>query len=86
MTTKELVDTDVWTAQPPSLEALRSYTAQGGWVPGDLPWYAELPGKAYGYAVAIPLTALLYATSLLVQRPSRLIGAVLVLTLLYLFW
>ncbi len=80
-----LSEVDPWTAQPPSLEALVEYTRAGGWVPGEHPEWVEAPGKVYGYLVALPVTAVLYALALIVQRPSRLVLAVLVAGLLWLF-
>lgn len=71
-------------ARPSSIAALLAYTRAGGWVPGERPDWVEWPGKAYGYVVAVPVTAALYAVAAVVARPSRLLLAGVVLGLLLL--
>jgi len=61
-----------------------AYTRAGGWVPGNNSWQVELPGKVYGWTVAVPVTVLAHLLLWTIQRPARLIG-VSVLTLL-LWW
>jgi len=72
-------------ARPPSLRSLLDYTRAGGWVPGEHPPQAELPGKVYYYAVAIPGTALLYLLALILQRQLRFLVLFLVVILLVIF-
>lgn len=79
---RRLPSVDPWTGRPPSLRSVWDYTRAGGWVPGDRSALVEFPGKFYGYCIAIPVLAVLYAVSLLVARPSRLLVAVLVLGLI----
>lgn len=77
---------EIVAAPPPSLATLYAYTQAGEWVPGEQARVLELAGKVYGYAVALPLSAALYAVSLLIQRPARLafaafvVGVVLLVT------
>ena len=72
-------------ARLPSLRSLLDYTRAGGWVPGEHPPQAELPGKVYYYAVAIPGTALLYLLALILQRQLRFLVLSLVVILLVIF-
>ena len=72
-------------ARPPSLRSLLDYARAGGWVPGEHPPQAELPGKVYYYAVAIPGIALLYLLALILQRQLRFLVLFLVVVLLVIF-
>jgi len=72
-------------AHPPTIQSLLDYTRAGGWVSGDHPPQAELPGKIYGYAVAVPVVTVLYSLALIVMRPLRFLVAVLVIVLLTIF-
>lgn len=81
---RRLPSVDPWTGRPPSLKSVCDYTRAGGWVPGERSWQVELPGKFYGYCVAIPVLAVLYAVSFVLARPSRLLIVALVALLLWL--
>jgi len=72
-------------AHPPTIQSLLDYTRAGGWVSGDHPPQAELPGKVYGYGVAVPAVMVLYGLALIVMRAQRFLVAVLVIALLTIF-
>lgn len=67
-----------WTDRPRSLAEIERYTRAGGWVPGDHPKWVEAPGYAYGYVIALPLSALGYAGLWVLQRPSRVFVSLVV--------
>lgn len=75
---------EVTATPPPSLAAMAAYTRAGNWVPGERHPWLEAAGKAYGYLVALPVSAALYAVSLVFQRPGRLALASFVLTVVWL--
>lgn len=75
---------EVAETPPPSLADLAAYTRAGEWVPGERHPWLEAAGKAYGYLVALPVSAALYAISLLIQRPGRLALASFVLAVVWL--
>jgi hypothetical protein len=60
----------LWATSPASLADLRAYIHSADWVPGD-ELLLEVAGRAYGYLVAIPLSAALYAVAWVIQRPGR---------------
>lgn len=63
---------------PASIAALHGYIHSAAWVPGDVPVFGAL-GRIYGYFIALPVSAVLYALAWLVQRPGRaLLTAVVV--------
>lgn len=63
--------TGLWRARPSSLASLHAYTRAGGWMPGEQPLPLEAAGMAYGWLIALPVTAVLYGLAWIVQRPSR---------------
>lgn len=63
--------TGMWRARPSSLAAIHEYTRAGGWMPGEQPLPLEAAGMAYGWLIALPVTAVLYGLAWVVQRPSR---------------
>lgn len=67
-----------WSASPASVADLLAYTRSGAWVPGERALVLEAAGKAYGYLVAVPTSVALYAVAWLLQRPARLLLAVVV--------
>lgn len=75
---------EVTATAPPPLADLAAYTRAGDWVPGEQHRLLEAAGKAYGYLIAIPISAALYVVALLIQRPTRAGLAVLVLTVVWL--
>lgn len=75
---------ELWSLAPPSVADLAAYTRSGHWVPGERAPVLEAIGKAYGYLVAIPVSAALYALAWVLQRPARLLLAVLLLFVLWL--
>lgn len=83
---RRLAGCSPYADRPASIRDVVDYTRQGGWVPGEHPWWVEAPGYAYGALVAIPVTVALYAIAWVLQRPSRLILACLVALLLAVAW
>lgn len=73
-----------WRDRPASLAEIEAHTRAGGWVPGDHPFWVELPGWVYGYCFALPLSAASYALLWVLQRPSRLLITLFIATLLWL--
>jgi len=72
--------------RPPSLREVLEYTRAGDWVPGIAPRAWELLGMAYGYVVAAPVTAVLALVTWLIARPSRVFGAAVVVSTVWLVW
>jgi hypothetical protein len=72
-----------YTGRPAAIRDVVAYTRAGGWVPGEHAWWVELPGYAYGWLIAIPVTIALYGISWVLQRPSRLAMVALVAGLLW---
>lgn len=72
--------------RPASIRDVVDYTRAGGWVPGDHPFWVELPGYIYGWLVAVPATVVLYGVAWVLQRPSRLALAVFTVVLLWWAW
>lgn len=75
---------EVAETSPPSLADLAAYTRAGDWIPGERHPWLEAAGKVYGYLVALPASAALYAISLIMQRPGRLVLTAFVLTVVWL--
>lgn len=69
------VDGSVWRARPASLRDREARIRRAEWS-GGIPALA-IPGRAYGYLIALPATVVLRAVEQTVSRPARL----LVLTL-----
>lgn len=68
----------VITDEPPSIAHLLAYYRAAAWVPDKASAEAlAFAGRAYGYCVGIPLTALFYSLAWLFARPAR-IGLVLI--------
>lgn len=65
------VDGSVWRARPASLRDREARIRRAEWS-GGVPALA-IPGRVYGYAVALPSTVLLRAAEQTVCRPARLI-------------
>lgn len=72
-----------WRDRPASLAEIEAHTRAGGWVPGDWPWWVELPGWIYGYGIALPVHAVSYAVLWVIQRPGRLLVVCFVAALLW---
>ncbi|MQA14678.1 MAG: hypothetical protein GEV09_11035 [Pseudonocardiaceae bacterium] len=70
------LDGSVWRSRPAALRDVRARIARAEWA-GDLD-ALRVAGQLYGYYVALPLVAGLYALAELVKRPSRVAIAVLV--------
>lgn len=71
-----------WTSPPPSLAELYEYVDSGDWVPGERAPVLEFLGRAFGFAVVIPVHALAYGLLWVLARPTRVfIAAVLGLAL-----
>jgi hypothetical protein len=82
LTSRYAATPDALAEKPASVRECIAYTKAGGWMPGDrAPWLENI-GKAYGYCIAIPATAALDVLEWFVQRPTRFLGAVLVLGLI----
>jgi hypothetical protein len=63
--------------RPSSIRQVWQRTTQGGWIPGDHPWWVELPGYAFGFLVAVPATVLLAPQLYVLQRLGRTkVGAI----------
>lgn len=60
-----------YEARPASVRDVVQYTAAGGWVPGEHPWWVEAPGRVYGVLIAVPLTMIANAVLWVTQRPTR---------------
>lgn len=69
--------------KPASIRDVVHYTAAGGWVPGDHPWYVESPGYAWGVLLAIPGVVVLNAAAWVIHKMGR---AVVVGLALLVFW
>jgi hypothetical protein len=80
---KRLGDCSPYSGKPPSIRDRVEYTREGGWMPGDRAPWLEFLGKAYGYLLAIPVTAALYAVSWWIAKPSRVISLVFLYALMY---
>lgn len=78
-----LWENSVTEQHPASIAALRGYIHSAAWVPGDVP-LLEFLGRAYGYLIALPVSAVLYALAWLVQRPGRAVLATLVAVIVWL--
>lgn len=67
----------VLTDEPPSIAHIAAYYRASAWVPDhhEAEWL-RAAGRAYGYAVGIPVVAFLYGLAWLFARPVR-IGLVL---------
>lgn len=61
--------------RPASVAEVVAYTRDGEWVPGEMHPALETAGRIYGYGVAVPVTCAAYALAWLVQRPTRLLIA-----------
>lgn len=49
----------------------------------DAPWHGDVPavqaaGLVYHYVIALPVTVVLYAVAWVLQRPARLLAAILI--------
>lgn len=75
-------DSSPYSDRPPSLRDVVEYTRAGGWIPGDHPWWVELPGYVYGVLVAIPGAVVGNAWLWVQARPGRVLIAALVYVLL----
>lgn len=67
---------------PASIAALRGYIHSAAWVPGEVP-VLEALGRLYGYTVALPASAVLYALAWLLQRPGRALLTTVVVTVVW---
>lgn len=61
-------DADPWRGRPWSLQEVWEHTCRGGWVPGDWPWWVEVPGYVYG-AVVLAMTVAAYGVLWILHRP-----------------
>ncbi len=67
-----------WTEWPVSLADLHAHVTHP-----DATWHGDVPavqaaGLAYHYAIALPITVVLYAVAWVLQRPARLLAAILI--------
>lgn len=62
----------VFRAPPPAVAEIVAYTRAGDWVPGDQAPWLEILGKTYGWLIAVPVSIALYSIAWLLQRPTRL--------------
>lgn len=69
------VDGSVWRARPASLRDREARVRRAEWS-GGLPALA-VPGRVYGYLIALPATVVLRAAEQAVSRPVRLLVLVL---------
>jgi hypothetical protein len=67
----------MWDGTPATIRQVAARTSAGGWVPGDRAPWLEFFGKVYGWVIAVPVTAAAFIGCWLVQRPSRVVLAVL---------
>lgn len=74
-TAASAVDGSIWRARPASLRDREARLRRAEWAAG-LP-ALSVPGRLYGYGVALPLTLLLRALEQIVCRPARLLTLVL---------
>ena len=79
-----VADRSIWSESPASIKSLVEYTKAGDWVPGEQAEILEFFGKAYGYLIAVPVSAALYAIAWLLQRPGRFLLTCVVLTIVFL--
>jgi len=84
LATRDVRRVSPFHAPPPSLDELLRYTKSGAWVPGEQSAWLEGLGKAYGYGVSLPTSAVLYSIAWLLQRPSRLVLAIAVVGIVWL--
>lgn len=75
-------ENSVTEQHPASIAALRGYIHSAAWVPGDVP-LLELLGRLYGYLVALPVSAVLYALAWLLQRPGRALLTAIVVVIVW---
>lgn len=75
-------ENSVTEQHPASIAALRGYIHSAAWVPGDVPLLEAL-GRLYGYAVALPASAVLYTLAWLLQRPGRALLSAVVVTVVW---
>jgi hypothetical protein len=64
-------------ATPATVGQVLAYTRAGGWIPGDRARWLEAFGKVYGFVVAVPVTVAAFVTLWFIQRPTRVVGGVL---------
>lgn len=74
-TAASAVNGSVWRARPASLRDREARLRRAKWAAG-LP-LLSVPGRVYGYGVALPLTVLLRGLEQIVCRPARLLTLVL---------
>jgi hypothetical protein len=77
-----LWENSITEQHPASIAALRGYVHSAAWVPGDVP-VLELLGRIYGYTVALPVSAVLYALAWLLQRPGRAVLTAIVVVIVW---
>ena len=71
-----------YTNGTPSIRDVVVWTANGGWIPGDHPWWVESPGYAYGVLIAIPGSVVLKAQS----SALKMTHAVVVGLFVFMLW
>ena len=78
-----LHDCSVYEGRPASIRDVVRYTAAGGWIPGDQPWYWESPGYVWGVLLAVPGVVVLNTAAWVIHK----MGRAAVVGLIYLmFW
>lgn len=83
---QRLAQVSPWRDRPASLAESWEHTRAGGWIPGDWPWWVELPGYVYG-VVNLAVRAPLYGLLWLIDRPiGRLFPFLITAFLLWGAW
>lgn len=76
----------VWHRRAPSVASVVARTKAGDWVKGDQHPAVEFPGRAWGYLVAVPLTAAGHFVIWVGQSATRTVIAFAVVTLVAVSW
>lgn len=78
---------NLWHDGPAPAAEVVDHTRSGAWLLGEQNVWFERVGKAYGYAVALPVTLLCGLVAWLIQRPlKRLLPVLVVGTALWMSW
>jgi hypothetical protein len=72
-----------YSDRPASIRDVVSYTAAGGWIPGEHDWWWESPGYAWGVVIAIPLAVVGNSILWITHKFGRAMVAGLIFSLLW---